>query len=214
MFQLYADKTKLTVRQREPVTSGSVNVYEARFEFSPDWDGLTRTAVFKSGSQAISVLLDETGQCVIPWEVTDPDDKGKALYAGIYGARDGTVVLPTVWASLGVILEGVSCCGANARPPTLELWRQELAQKQNKLTGLPGQIVGFDANGVAVAQDAPSGGGEGGGIAYQFGHGLKQTGNLVTVDTTDDFTGDNTLPMTAAGVQTTVGNIEILLKTI
>lgn len=30
MFVLYANKTKLTLRQREPVTSGSVNVYPVR----------------------------------------------------------------------------------------------------------------------------------------------------------------------------------------
>ena len=101
MFVLCADKNKLTVRQREPVTSGSVNVYDVRFEFSEDWEGLTRTAVFRSGSQSVSVLLDDSGECVIPWEVTDPDDRQKMLYAGVFGARDGTVTLPTVWAGRG-----------------------------------------------------------------------------------------------------------------
>jgi len=33
MFILHANKTQLTVRQRKPATS------EARFEFSPGWDG-------------------------------------------------------------------------------------------------------------------------------------------------------------------------------
>lgn len=69
MFRLQADKTKLALRQREQLTSGSVNVYPVRFEFSPDWDGLTRTAVFKAGSESRSVLLDESGACSIPWEV-------------------------------------------------------------------------------------------------------------------------------------------------
>ena len=213
MFVLCADKNKLTVRQREPVTSGSVNVYDVRFEFSEDWEGLTRTAVFRSGSQSVSVLLDDSGACVIPWEVTDPDDRQKMLYAGVYGTRDGTVTLPTVWASLGVIQEGVSCCGAGSRPPTPDLWRQELDRKQDRLTGLPGQVVGFDEAGNAVPQDAAFGGG-GGGAVYQFGHGLKQTGNLVSVDTADGFDGDNTLPISAAAVQTAVGNIETLLETI
>lgn len=54
----------------------------------------------------------------------------------------------------------------------------------------------------------------GGGQTYQFGHGLKLTGNSVSVDTVDDFNGDNTLPMTAAGVETVVGNIEALLGVI
>lgn len=36
MFVLYANKTQLTVRKREPVTGGGVNAYHARFELSPD----------------------------------------------------------------------------------------------------------------------------------------------------------------------------------
>ena len=213
MFTLYANKTQLTVRQREPITSGSMNVYEALFQFSGDWDGLTRTAVFKSGSQAVSVLLDETSACAIPWEVTDPDDKGKTLYAGIYGARDGTVVLPTVWASLGTILEGVSGCAGSSRPPTPALWEQELAGKGDALDydGLNLSLMSGDKP-LSTVQIA--GGGGDGGLAYQFGHGLKLTGTIVSVDTVNDFSGDNTLPMTAAGVQATVGNIEALLGTI
>lgn len=58
---------------------------------------------------------------------------------------------------------------------------------------------------------------DGGGndsIPYVFGHGLKVTGTLISVNAVNNFEGDNTLPMTAAGVQTTVGNIEALLGTI
>lgn len=207
MFVLCADKNRLTVRQREPVTSGSVNVYHVRFEFSPDWDGLTHTAVFRAGAVSRSVLLDDSGECEIPWEVMEHPQV--RLLAGVYGKAGEDTVLPTIWANLGTILEGAAP-GGDARPPTPELWQQELAGKQDKLTGQPGQLVGFDEAGNAVPQDAAPGGGE----VYQFGHGLKQTGNLVTVVTTDDFKGDNTLPMAAAGVEAVVGNIEVLLKAI
>jgi len=207
MFTLYADKTQLTVQQREPVTSGSVNVYPVQFEFSGDWDGLTRTAVFKAGTESRSVPLDSTGQCLIPWEVLE---KPLArLLAGVYGTRGGETALPTVWADMGVILPGAAP-GMNAQPPAPELWRQELDRKQDVLRGHPGQVVGFNASGSAVPVD-PSGSA---GTAYEFGHGLKQTGNVVSVDAVADFSGDNTLPMTAAGVQTVVGNIDVLLGTI
>ena len=36
MFQLHAEKTKLSILEREDVTSGSVNVYEVRFSFSEE----------------------------------------------------------------------------------------------------------------------------------------------------------------------------------
>ena len=206
MFVLCADKNKLTVRQREPLTSGSVNVYEVHFEFSEDWDGLTKTAVFKAGAEAQSVLLDDSCVCSIPWESLQKP--WARLTAGVCGTRDGGVVLPTIWAGLGVIQEGAVPVG-DAGPSMPELWRQALDRKQDRLTGLPGQVVGFDEDGNAVPQDA-----EPSVEVYQFGHGLKQTGNLVSVDTADGFDGDNTLPITAAAVRTAVGNIEALLETI
>lgn len=57
---------------------------------------------------------------------------------------------------------------------------------------------------------------EGGGGGYRIGHGLlldRET-NTLSVNAVSDFEGDNTLPITAAAVQDTVGNIEILLGTI
>lgn len=209
MFDLYAEKTQLCVRQREPVTSGSVNVYEAAFEFSEDWAGLEKTAVFRAGEKSASVMLGSSGACVIPWEVLATP--GKRLEAGIYGVRGAEVVLPTVWADLGYILTGAAP-GEEARPPTPDLWEQELAKKGDGLDydGLTLRLKSGDKTLSSV--DIVGGGG--GGVVYKFGHGLKQDGVNVSVDAVSDFKGDNTLPMTAAGVQTTVGNIEALLETI
>lgn len=210
MFILYANKNKLTVRQRETVTSGSVNVYDVQFEFSPDWDGLTRTAVFNAGAETRSVRLEESGQCVIPWEVlTQP---GRQLIAGIYGTCGDDLVLPTIWASLGAILEGVPTDGPGTRPPTPDLWEQELDRKADAIA-YDGLTLRLKSGGKTLSSVEIAGGG-GGSIVYRFGHGLKQDGLDVSVDAVSDFTGDNTLPMTAAGVQTTVGNIEALLATI
>lgn len=156
MFELYAAKNMLTVRRREPVTSGSVNVYGVRFTFSEDWEGLTRKAVFRVGGMSRAVLLDEDGMCTIPWELLETYQPNMTLYAGVYGTREETA-LPTVWASLGTVFEGAAA-GAEAQPPTPDLWEQELAKKQDKLHGAPGQIVGFDETGNAVAQDNTGGG--------------------------------------------------------
>lgn len=130
MFILYADKTKLTLRRREPVTSGSVNVYPVRFEFSPEWEGLQKTATFRAGSGSASVILEESGEADIPWEVLQTP--GLLLQAGVYGRKGADTVLPTIWADLGVILEGTAP-GENAQPPTLELWEQALAEKADGL---------------------------------------------------------------------------------
>ena len=131
MFLLQASKNKLTLLSREPLTSGSVNAYLVRFAFSPDWEGLTRTAVFRyGGGEAVSVLLDGTDQCAIPWEVLT--SHGARLDVGVYGKLGEDVALPTVWAGLGTVLAGAAP-GDDARPPTPELWRQELDQKGDNL---------------------------------------------------------------------------------
>lgn len=106
--------------------------------------------MFKAGGKSRSVPLDGANACPIPWEVLAKPDV--PLLAGVYGTRGGEAVLPTVWAGLGTILEGVTA-GEDAQPPTPDLWERKLAGKQDRLTGLPGQVVGFDGAGNAVARD-------------------------------------------------------------
>ena len=43
---------------------------------------------------------------------------------------------------------------------------------------------------------------------------LTLENGVLSVNTTNDMEQDNTLPITSAGVYNTVGNIEVLLKTI
>lgn len=124
MFSLTANKVLLKLNERETVTSGSVNVYTVQFAFSSAWDGLDKTAVFQAGSDVISVVLDESQTCTIPWEVLE--NPRRTLYAGVYGTKDGNVVLPTIWASLGTIQQGVTT-GTNTQPPTPDVYSQILA---------------------------------------------------------------------------------------
>jgi len=209
MFELFAEKTKLTTLKKEQLTSGSVNVYKARFGFSADWEGLVKTAVFRAGNASVPVVLGVLGDCKIPWEVLAVP--GLRLDAGVYGTRGTEVVLPTVWADLGFICAGAAP-GTPSFPPTPELWEQELERKGDGLD-YDGSFLSLKSGDKVLSVVKIAGGG-GGSPVYRFGHGLKQTGLDVSVDAVSDFNGDNTLPMTAAGVQTSVGNIEALLETI
>lgn len=207
MFELYANKNQLCVGQREAVTSGSVNVYRVVFGFSEDWEGLVKTAVFRAGGVSVSVALGVFGECSIPWEVLETPLL--RLEAGVYGTQGGEVVLPTVWADLGFILTGAAP-GDEARPPTPDLWQQELARKGDRLDYTEDGKLGLWSEEKLLSAVPASGG----GMAYGVGHGLKVVGGDLTVNSVSDFKGDNTLPMTAAGVDTVVGNIEALLATI
>lgn len=158
MFVLSAKNNQLAVVRREPMTSGSVNIYTVKFEFSPDWNGLERVAVFRSGAKSRFVVLDDGGECVIPWEVLTAHNQ--ELTAGVYGTRGGDVVLPTRWASLGTILEGAAPAG-ELYPPTPELWRQELAGKGDKLD-YDGLNLSLMSGEKILSSVQVSGGGEGG----------------------------------------------------
>lgn len=128
MFILYAKKNILNVEQQETVTSGSVNVYQAQFQFNNAWDGLEKTAVFQAGDESVSILLDETGVCTVPWEVLQ--EAKRTLCAGVYGTKNGNVVLPTIWGDLGEIKPGVTP-GESAQPPTPSVYEQILAEIGN-----------------------------------------------------------------------------------
>ena len=193
--------------EKELVTSGSVNVYLVSFQFNEDWEGLSRIAVFSAGNVTISLPLDETNQCQIPWEVMECPKL--SLMAGVYGMREGAIVLPTIWASLGVIRPGVTT-GAEPSPPTPDAYQKVLAEIGN----LEDLTTADKSSLVAAINEVHETGG-GGGTNYRIGHGLKVTGgNTLEVDTAEEAEQDNTLPITSAAVYTTVGNIEILLETI
>lgn len=207
MIQLHAEKNCLTVVEPELLTSGSVNVNTVSIEFSADWDGLSRVAVFASSTTQISIALDSTNQCFIPWECLVTPNLN--LRVGVYGTQGTTIVLPTIWASLGVIRPGVTT-GAEPSPPTPDAYQKVLAEIGN----LEDLTTADKSSLVAAINEVHETGG-GGGMNYQIGHGLKVTGgNTLEVDTAEEAEQDNTLPITSAAVYTTVGNIEILLETI
>lgn len=207
MIVLTASKSCLTASRRELLVEGAVNVSIVQFVFSSDWDGLTKTAVFQAGDDKYSVLLDESNETPIPWEVLQ--NPRRTLYAGVYGTVGGDLVLPTIWASLGTIQEGATP-GQDTQPPTPTVYEQLLADI--------GNLDDLDTNAkdslVAAINEVFTTGG-GGGFPYKIGNGLKVTGgDTLEVNTADDVEQDNTLPITSAAVYTTVGNIEALLSTI
>lgn len=162
MFKLFAKKNVLEILQKEMVTSGSVNVYPVQFVFDNEWNGLQRTAVFWAGNYRVSVLLDSTGMCTIPWEVMQT--KGRYLYAGVYGTKDGEIVLPTMSANLGQIYRGTEP-GESAQPPTPSVYEQLLADIGN-LDELDTQTK---ASLVAAINEVYATGGGGGGAPGKDG---------------------------------------------
>ena len=110
MIKLRAEKSCLLLEQAEPVVSGQVDAIGVELRFSAEWEGLTKTVVFRSGREARDVLLAEgTTQCKVPWEVVARP--GGTLRVGVYGLRGSETVLPTVWCECGPILPGAEPAG-------------------------------------------------------------------------------------------------------
>jgi len=129
MIRLQAQKAKLRIVENETITSGSVNSYHVQFLFSPDWNGLTKTAVFRAGEVSRSVPLGPENEAVIPREIlTVP---GSYLMIGVFGKLGEEVVLPSVWADAGRIIRGVPSNWGGDH--ATDLWEEKLDQKGDAL---------------------------------------------------------------------------------
>lgn len=195
----------------ELLTAGMSKAVTVQFVFSPEWDGLTKTAVFSNGKTTVDVLAANwDGDTVpVPHEVLAVP--GRHARVGVYGADESGVVLPTVWVSLGKVQPGADPSGDASADPSLPVW----AQLQKQIGDLDDLKTYNKDNLVAAINEARSSGGSGGG-GYTIGDGLKldPDTNTLSVDTADKVEQDNTKPVTSAAVYTEVGNINALLATI
>lgn len=195
----------------ELLTAGMSKAVTVQFVFSPEWDGLTKTAVFSNGKTTVDVLAAnwDGDTVLVPHEVLAVP--GRHARVGVYGADESGVVLPTVWVSLGKVQPGADPSGDTSADPSLPVW----AQLQNQIGDLDDLKTYNKGNLVdAINEARQSGGGSGGG--YTIGDGLKLDAatNTLSVDTAAAVEKDNTKPVTSAAVYTEVGNINALLATI
>lgn len=213
--------SRTRVIEPDVLVAKSIKIYTAEFTLDEEWDGFAVTAVFENGGVRYEQPLMEGTSCVIPWEVLE---KPGYLYISVYGIKGDQRRVSMV--SGGQFVRSGAEPGEKTQEPTPDQYEQlfsALVGKQEKLSGVPGQVVGFDVDGNAVAQTW-SGGGAGGTLipatetslgGIIVGGNLKITEEgVLSVDTADDAEGDNTRPITSAAVYTQIGNIEVLLGTI
>lgn len=146
----------------ELLTAGMSKAVTVQFVFSPDWDGLTKTAVFTNGRTTVDVLAANwDGDTVdVPPEVLAVP--GRYVRVGVYGTNASGVVLPTVWVSLGKVQPAAEPSGDPSADPTLPVW----AQLQEQIGDLNDLETYNKETLVAAINEArqSGGGGSGGGI--------------------------------------------------
>lgn len=209
LIQVTCTDQLLTASARPVIASGGVEVDRVSFNFCDKWDGLIKTAVFyRSADEVYHVLLDAEDECCIPKEVLrDPG----LLYIGVFGVRDGKVVRPSSTLTYNVTQGAIT--SATAVPdPTPDIYTQLLGQ-----IGDLNRLKTMDKSNLVSAINelwATGGGGSGGGMTFELDKTLYLKDGVLGVNTANEPEADNTLPITAAAVHTTVGNIEVLLGTI
>ncbi len=166
MIKVIYNKTCGRCVQSEPLTSGMVG-QPIEFEYSPDFDGLTLTAVFTNGKTTVDVL-NPGNQCMIPHEVLDT--VGTLVKVGIYVVRGNEIVIPTVYATIGIVLKGADPSGDVSADPTLPVWAQ--------IQGLMGNLSDLNTeaknNLVAAINEAAQTGSGGASIAMRVDGGYIQ----------------------------------------
>lgn len=178
-----------------------------RFEYSDHlWDGLNKTVVFQAGDITKDVL--NPGELVvIPPEITRQVRRN--VLVGVYGTdAQQNLVIPTLWATIGMVRDATSPSGDTSTDEGLPVWAQ--------LQGMIGNLDDLDTeskeNLVAAINEAMTKGG--GAASFETDNTLILEDGILRVNTTDVAEKDNTLPITSAGVDTIVGNIGAILDTI
>lgn len=127
MIKIRINTRNATLVEKETITSGSVGI-AVHFEFSDDWEGLAKTAVFSDGTITKDVVLT-TNECFIPPECLTTE--GRSLRIGIYGTNDENIVIPTIYCWIGQIKKGTEISGDPSIPPTPSVVEQILVAATN-----------------------------------------------------------------------------------
>lgn len=91
------------------------------------------TAVFTDGKNTVNVA-NPGDECIIPHEVLTT--VGAVVKVGVYAVRGDELVIPTIYAHIGVVLKGADPSGDVSADPTLPVWAQiqEIIGNLNDLT--------------------------------------------------------------------------------
>lgn len=124
MIQLTATGRDARATPSEPITAGSVGL-PVVLDLSSDFDGLAVTVCFEAGEVKADVAY--LGDPVtVPLQCLTV--VGVVLRIGVYGALpNGTIVIPTVWATVGLVRKGAIPSGVDPSQPEPDWTAQVLA---------------------------------------------------------------------------------------
>jgi hypothetical protein len=137
---IYVDGVSAKVTDLQKIPKGIAGAV-IEVEYAANWDGLMKTAVF-TGAVTRDVL-NAGGSIVIPAETVAKS--GHRLRVGFYGVDgENNVIIPTLWADLGIIQDAADPSGDPGTDPELPVWAQlqqefEELKEAGGITGPPGK---------------------------------------------------------------------------
>lgn len=114
----------------DALVSDSLNAIEFQFEFSCEWDGMTKTAQFTQQDtrtkqfSTYNVLLGADNTAMLPNEITDG-----VVLCSVFGV-EGVERLTTNALAFPVVKSGFVADGETPIPPTPDLYQQLIAEVQ------------------------------------------------------------------------------------
>lgn len=193
-------------------TRGSFGISKINFVFSSEWENNACKVVFHP---LFGAPIEEiyTGEPIdIPFEIMKNSGIFEYIVSGVVRDESGVSKQISLPGKIKVLftLDDEGRESAGFKPSALA---QVLA-----IIGDIKELDQYDANNVIEALEylKNHGSGEsGGGVNFTPGNALELTPDgVLNVLTADEVEEDNSRPITSAAVASTVGNIEILLKTI
>ncbi len=167
--------------------------YTVHFDFDAEWDAYkTKTARFIFGSKYKDVVFDGN-ECPVP------------IIANAYGLNVGVFAgdLHTSTPAYVETERSILCGFGFPADPDPDVYAQ-IMEKLNMIS---------DDIGAAVEEYLKENPIEG-GVDFETDATLTLENGVLSVNTADVVEADNTLPVTSAAVNVTVGNINALLETI
>lgn len=176
LYEMQVNKTAITRAAAVRIPKGVIGAV-VRFSFSPEWEGLSKTVVFRAGDVSKDIL-DVKEFAVIPAECTQ--EVGQLLEVGVYGVdAENTVAIPTMWEAIGRISEATDPSGDASTEPTLPVW----AQLQERIRLL--EETGVSQAEIEEAINAYFAGN------HPTGKKTEQGGEIYNFYTDPVYTGDN-----------------------
>lgn len=125
MIKVYCNGTRIQCLRQGELNVGMAGA-PIEFDFSSEWDGLGKTAVFRcDGSK--DMIIGADGKTTVPHEILNTP--GMDVEVGVYAKKeDGTTwPAPTTYCKIGRVGEGADPSGDESYPPTPDVGEQAVA---------------------------------------------------------------------------------------